>query len=137
MSRVRLKIGDVFTVPIDENRTGVGQGVGTYGKDAYYLAIFDVAAPVGAVDVDAALDSRVLFLALSMDAKVAAGHWAVVDNRSVRSDMPLPAYKEMVGGPDTWMLWTTLASDGVQPGARKRSCCPTVRWLPLCDWRTR
>jgi hypothetical protein len=99
VSRSKLKVGDVFTVPIDESRTGVGQVVGTYGKDAYYFAIFDVAGPADSLDVDDAVGKRVLFLALSLDAKLAAGHWSVIDHRPVRSDMPLPAFKEAVGAP--------------------------------------
>ena len=39
--RARLHLGDVFTVPIDADRVGFGQVVGTYGKDAYYFAIYD------------------------------------------------------------------------------------------------
>jgi len=101
MSRLKLKAGDVFSVPIDDERVGVGQIVATYGKDAYYLAIFDVVAPDAAsIDLDQAPLGRVLFLALSLDAKLAAGHWSVVGNRPVHEQMPLPAFKEAVGSPD-------------------------------------
>jgi hypothetical protein len=100
VSRLKLKLGDVFTVPIDDARVGVGQIVGTYGKDAYYFAIFDVTVPAaGAMNLDDAVGQRVLFLALSLDAKLSAGHWTVVGNEPVRRDMPLPAFKEVVGGP--------------------------------------
>lgn len=91
----------MFTVPIDESRVGVGQVVATYGKDAYYFAIFDAVVPDGGpVDLERALLERVIFLALSMDAKLAAGHWRIVGNRPVREGMPLPAFKESVGGPE-------------------------------------
>jgi hypothetical protein len=101
VSRLRLKTGYAFTVPIDESRVGVGQVVATYGKDAYYFAIFDAVAPDAAsVDLERALLGRVIFLALSMDAKLAAGHWHIVGNRPVREGMPLPAFKESVGGPE-------------------------------------
>lgn len=101
MSRRRLKVGDVFTVPIDDGRAGIGQIVATYGKDAYYFAIFDVVAPnSGSIDLEQALNARVVFLALSLDAKLAAGHWALVGHQPVRQDMPLPAFKEAVGSPD-------------------------------------
>ena len=72
-----------------------------YGNDAYYFAIFDVvASDPAAVDVEEALDARVVFLALSLDAKLAAGHWTLVGHRPVSKTMPLPAFKEAVGGPD-------------------------------------
>ena len=101
MSRLKLKTGDVFSVPIDGARVGVGQIVATYGKDAYYFAIFDIVAPdVASIDLEQAPLGRVLFLALSLDAKLAAGHWNVVGHRPVREGMPLPAFKEAVGVPD-------------------------------------
>lgn len=98
--RRRWKIGDVFTIPVDEIRCGVGQIVGVYGDDAYYLAVYDYVAPqADYVDADEALQARVVFLALSLDAKLAAGHWTVVDSRAVPPSVHLPAYKEAVGGP--------------------------------------
>lgn len=101
MSRLKLKTGDVFAVPIDEARVGVGQIVATYGEDAYYFAIFDVtASDLGSIDLEQAPQQRVVFLALSLDAKLAAGHWSIVGHRPVREGMPLPAFKETVGSPD-------------------------------------
>ena len=101
MSRLKPKTGDVFSVPIDDLRVGVGQIVATYGKDAYYFAIFDtLAADEASVDLDEAVSARVVFLALSLDAKLAVGHWSVIGNRPVREGMPLPAYKEAVGEPE-------------------------------------
>jgi hypothetical protein len=101
MRRLSLKTGDVFSVPIDGDRVGVGQIVGTYGEHAYYFAIFDAVSAVGVpVDLDRAVRERVVFLALSLDAKFAVGDWAVIGSRAVRDDMPLPAFKEMVGGPE-------------------------------------
>lgn len=100
MSRLKLRIGDVFAVPIDEARVGVGQIVATYGKDAYYLAIFDAVAPDPvSIDVDHAPQQQVVFLALSLDAKLAAGHRSIVGNRPVRDGICLPAFEEAVGGP--------------------------------------
>jgi hypothetical protein len=101
VSRLKLKTGDVFSVPIDEARVGVGQIVATYGKDAFYFAIFDgTAADSASIDLEQAPKQRVVFLALSLDAKLAAGHWSVVGHRPVRDGMPLPAFKEAVGSPD-------------------------------------
>lgn len=93
-------VGDLFTIPVDDARFGVGQIVGTYGKDAYYLAVYDYVAPeADSIDVDEALEARVIFLALSLDAKLAAGHWTVIDHRAVPDSVHLPAYKEAMGGP--------------------------------------
>lgn len=94
-------VGDVFVIPVGDGRAGVGQVVGRYGADAYYFAVFDAVMPLElaksrAVD---AMSAPVLLLALSMDAKLHAGHWFTVGEAPVASDIPLPAYKEAVGTP--------------------------------------
>lgn len=95
----RPRVGDVFIVPTGDDRAGVGQVVATYGKDAYFFAIFDRVLPFSEASDQAvgALSAPVLFLALSMDAKLRAGHWIVVGRAPVAPSVPLPAYKEAVG----------------------------------------
>ena len=95
----RLKIGDVFLVPLDEIRVGVGQIVAKY-LSAYYLATFERVFERDATDVDEALRSPVVFLALSLDAKLALGHWPILANVQVSEHIPLPAFKEAFGSPD-------------------------------------
>jgi hypothetical protein len=97
----RLKTGDVFVVPLGDGRAGVGQVVGSYGKDAYFFAIFDAAFPADEVErrANEVVREPVLFVALSMDAKIHAGHWTVVGSSPVPEHVPLPAYKEAVGSP--------------------------------------
>ena len=97
-----IVVGDVFIVPTGDGRAGVGQVVGLYGKSSYYFAIFDAVLPleVAAERVMEALTSPVLFLALSLDAKIYAGHWTVVTRTAVHAAVRLPAYKVGVGGPE-------------------------------------
>ena len=78
---------------------GRGQVVASYGRDAYFFAIFDPVFPMGEVVESAAqaLTAPVLLLGLSMDAKIHAGHWTVVGRAGVDPAIPLPAYKEAVG----------------------------------------
>lgn len=131
MSRLKFKTGDVFTVPIDDSRVGVGQIVGTYGKDAFYFAIFDTATPdPSSLDLAQATQARVVFIALSLDAKLAAGHWSVVGNQPVQAGMPLPAFKEVVGSPDVSMSSTTQVADAGLPTGSRRRCCRTARSSP-------
>lgn len=96
MARARLVVGDVFTVPIDAQRSGVGQVVGTYENDAYYFAIYDAVVTDETPLPDPA-NCRILFLALSMDAKIFVGDWKVVGRQPVPADIPLPAFKVAVG----------------------------------------
>lgn len=100
--RFRLKVGDVFIIPLGDGRAGIGQVVGMYGKVSYYFAIFDLVLPLSEAKERAveALSGPVEFLALSMDGKLYAGHWQIVDRAPVREDLPLPAYKEAVASAD-------------------------------------
>jgi hypothetical protein len=96
VDRFELRVGDVFSVPIDDTRVGVGQVVATEEDDAaQYLAIFDAVAPnPDLIDIDQALQERLIFLALSYDGKLYNGHWAIVGNRPVAERIPLPAWRE-------------------------------------------
>jgi hypothetical protein len=103
----RIKLGDVFILPTDEGRNGIGQVV-ALGEhpEYYYLAVFDDVVPED-TPVDrllAGVESPVLFLGLSMAAKFTAGHWTVVGNRPVGSQVRLPAYKVSIGFPPAWEI---------------------------------
>ncbi|CAO1651121.1 Immunity protein 26 of polymorphic toxin system [Salinibacterium sp. NYA9b] len=95
----KIVIGDVFIVPTGDGRAGVGQVVGLYRKSYYYFAIFDAVLPleVAAERAIEALTSPVLFLALSLDAKIYVGHWTVVTRTAVHAAVRLPAYKVAMG----------------------------------------
>jgi len=97
----RLKVGDVFTVPVGDGRAAIGQIVGVYGKRAYYFAIYAAVFPLEESEsrVERALQGRLLFMALSMDAKIYVGDWIVLGSAPVDEAIPLPAYKEAVGWP--------------------------------------
>jgi hypothetical protein len=94
--RVQLRVGDLFLVPIDEARVALGQAAALYGQHAYFFAVFELVMHTENVAVDLALASPVSFMALSFDAKVAAGDWPIIGNRAVDPAWPLPAYKEIV-----------------------------------------
>ena len=100
--RPRPKVGDVFLIPAGEGNVGLGQVAARYGKDAYFLAVFDgiVAEENAASRIRDTLAGEVLFFGLSPDAKFYVGHWQIVSNLPVRADLPLPAYKEAVLSPD-------------------------------------
>jgi Immunity protein 26 len=96
-----LRVGDVFTVPLDDSRVGLGQVVARYvHRGHFYLALFEPGFPVGELPSASEVTALpIAFLALSMDAKVHAGHWVVVGNAPLPERLPLPAFKEAVGSP--------------------------------------
>lgn len=98
----RFSVGDVFTVPVEDDRVGYGQIVDEWGESGghFYFAIFDGVYPRGdVVDLDEVLSRPVVILALSMDPLLLHEHWQVVDHRDVVEGLPWPAYKEGVSPP--------------------------------------
>jgi hypothetical protein len=101
--KLKLSVGDVFSVPIDADRVGYGQIVSPWGESGghFYFAIFDwVGSADEAPDIDAIVSAPLLLLALSMDALLFHQHWRVVGHHDVDgSAIPWPAYKEGVSPP--------------------------------------
>ncbi|MBU4215321.1 MAG: immunity 26/phosphotriesterase HocA family protein [Actinobacteria bacterium] len=95
--KARLELGDVFAVPLDDTRAGIGQVVATYGQGAFYFAIFDLMVhPDDAINrVDEALAAPLLFLAPSLDARLPVPYLTVIGERPVREGLPLPAHREV------------------------------------------
>ncbi|MCL2422853.1 MAG: hypothetical protein FWD11_03000, partial [Micrococcales bacterium] len=93
----RLELGDVFSMPLDRSRAGIGQVVATYGQGAFYFAIFDLLVHPDAVEasIDTALAAAVLFLAPSLDSRLPVPYLTVVGSRPVRPGLPLPAHREI------------------------------------------
>lgn len=100
----RLHVGDVFTIPLDDERVGYGQIVRAQGQGHYYFAVFEGAYPrKEEPGLDAVLEGELALLALSLDALLYHDHWQIVGKREVNSAMVRwPAYKEGVSPPGTF-----------------------------------
>ncbi|WP_375429866.1 Imm26 family immunity protein [uncultured Friedmanniella sp.] len=101
----RIKVGDVFILPTNDGRNVVGQVVALGEQpQLYYLAVFDevISHDTPVERFLEATSSPVLFFGLSMNAKFKAGHWTMIGNKPVASNIKLPAYKETVGFPPKW-----------------------------------
>lgn len=101
MTADRLRVGDVFVIPLDVDHNGFGQVVARYLAGSVYIAIFETISS-GEVFPPLAdiVSAHVAFLALSHDAKIRVGDWSIIGNAPVSKKIPFPAYKEMVGGPE-------------------------------------
>jgi hypothetical protein len=90
-------VGDVFLVPLDRERYGIGQLAGDW-KGELYVVIFDKLVSLNAspADVDGA---GLQFAALTLDAKFHHGDWPLVGNRRDNlPHLPQPWFKVGVGG---------------------------------------
>lgn len=90
----KLREGDVFAIPLSDDRVTVGQSVCHDGAGIHFLAAFGGSfESMTDIDIDAAIAESIVFLALSADALVYHGRWPVIGTRPVQDDLPFPAYK--------------------------------------------
>lgn len=102
--RLKLRVGDIFSVPIDDRRVGYGQIAASWGEGHYYFAVFEGVYSVDEQpEFDAVVSAPLLLLALSLDALLFHEHWRLVGHRDVdQAAIPFPAYKEGVSPPGTF-----------------------------------
>lgn len=89
----KAHVGDVFLVPIDESRFGIGQIAGDW-KGELYIIIYDAVYATASVDPTIAVSAPFLFAALSLDAKLHNGSWKIIGNVTSNLDsIPQPVFK--------------------------------------------
>jgi hypothetical protein len=90
-------IGDVFIVPLDGERYGIGQIAGDW-KGELYIVVYDkvVSREASPTEVD---DAELQFAALTLDAKLHRGDWQVIGNqRNNLGGIPQPWFKVSMAG---------------------------------------
>ena len=96
--KIRVKVGDVFLIPIDETTWVVGQLVRKKGSQLY-VAIFADRYSSTDVDPKSILDKKPLFLVLTLDALLYHGMWPIIGNvQENRNSIPEPAFKVGIWG---------------------------------------
>lgn len=89
----KARAGDVFLIPIDETRWGIGQIAGDW-KGELYIVIFDAVWHDRNVDPATVNTSKPLFAALSLDAKIHHGDWPIIGNVAANlGAIPQPVFK--------------------------------------------
>ena len=89
----KAHVGDVFLVPIDGSRRGIGQIAGDW-KGELYVVIFDAVYGDENVDPKSVVTATPLFAALSLDAKIHNGDWRIIGNVTENLDgIPQPVFK--------------------------------------------
>jgi hypothetical protein len=93
----KLVMGDVFLIPLDERRYGIGQLAGNW-RGELYVVIYDkvVSAEASPADVD---NEPLQLAALTLDAKLHRGDWRIIGNRKENLEtIPQPWFKVGVEG---------------------------------------
>ncbi len=91
------KVGDVFLIPIDESRSGIGQVAGDWQGELYVVVFDKVVSP--AAGTGEAVGAGLLFAALTLDAKFFHGDWTIIGNApEALASIPQPIFKVDQGG---------------------------------------
>ena len=89
----KAHVGDVFLVPIEGSRSGIGQIAGNW-KGELYIVIYDAVFEGENVDPKQVVGAKPLFAALSLDAKIHHGDWRIIGNVTENlAGIPQPVFK--------------------------------------------
>ncbi|BFO67004.1 Imm26 family immunity protein [Chryseobacterium sp. KCF3-3] len=94
--RFKLNVGDVFTIPLENDEFGIGQIVYMPNhKHNFIMIVFDKKYNLKEeVDLNGLQDLKVLFLGYTVDAKLYHKHWEIIGNTlSNLSSVKFPCYK--------------------------------------------
>jgi hypothetical protein len=144
----KARVGDVFLVPIDHSRFGIGQIAGDWNGELYII-IYDTIYGSDDVDPVSVLYGRPLFAALSLDAKIHCGDWQIIGNVKDNLDqIPQPTFKVNQGAQvfleTRDRSVTRRASDSESRDLRLRTVVAPVRienalkaWQGIGDWNSK
>ena len=123
---MRVSVGDIIAIPVDEHRYSVAQVIANYLKTHFYLAVFGLEPqfnPPTTIDADVLDSTEMVLLALTNDARVRPGMWSVVASGRVSRRAWLPGHLTATA-PDQFIVMD-------HAGARRRpataSECVRVR----------
>lgn len=127
----RVRIGDVFQIPLDDERTGYGQVVAKR-MSAYLVILFKAADPAeGTLELSSIINGKIAGMAETLDSKLWNGDWPVVGNTPPDwSRICLPNYKVAYGGPDNMHV---EAYDGKRHRPATRREIEMLRFREVCS----
>lgn len=92
---MKLKVGDIFTIPVSEEKTGFGQIVNIPNKNNFIIVVFENIYTgkewPSLIEITA---NKILFLGYTMDALLYHKYWQIIGNDySNLKTIKLPYYK--------------------------------------------
>lgn len=97
---MKINEGDIFLITISEKLKVVGQIIyNEVGPNPLFVALYrSVIDNERLINLDEILDSEIIFLTNTLDAKLWNGDWKIIDNREPNSlRIPLPYFKYGTG----------------------------------------
>ena len=90
---IKVKVGDVFLIPIKGEEWVGGQLLANRMKELY-VAVYPKLVKKGETSVEDIIQQEPLFLALTLDAKLWHGHWPIIGNTKKNiHTLPQPFFK--------------------------------------------
>jgi hypothetical protein len=92
---MRLKAGDIFTIPVSEQETGYGQIINIPDKSTFIIVVFQKIYKIEMTPVlEEICKDDILFGGYTMDALLYHKKWVIIGNFSLNIDkIKLPYYK--------------------------------------------
>ncbi|WDH97756.1 Imm26 family immunity protein [Paenibacillus urinalis] len=91
MRKKKVNIGDVFVIPIKENRYGYGQVV-LFGSFFKIFIAFDFITDEKITDIKEILSKDIIILIRSNLVFIEDGYWTILGNAELPVDLALPEY---------------------------------------------
>jgi Immunity protein 26 len=92
----KLKVGDIFKIPISNDFDGFGQIINIpLTNNVFIIIVFDkIYDNRKILNIDEILNNKILFLGYTMDALLYHKHWTVIGNQTMNiSKIKLPYFK--------------------------------------------
>ena len=91
----KLKMGDVFKIPVSNEKTGYGQIIELHDKNAFIIGVFKELYFIQDLpNLEKILEDEILFLGYTMDALIYHKYWEIIGNNlSNLTIVKLPYYK--------------------------------------------
>lgn len=96
MGKLKLKVGNVFSIPINDNEVGFGQLINfPRTKDVFIMIVFDYKEKIkDNYNLEKICSSKILFLGYSLDAKLQHKDWNIIGEFTNNiSNIILPYHK--------------------------------------------
>ena len=92
---MKLKEGDVFSIKVNENKNGYGQIVKVPNRNNFIIVVFEYLwDSTDTPDLKGIINTPILFMGYTLDAKLYHKHWAIVGNYQENLiNIDLPCYK--------------------------------------------
>jgi hypothetical protein len=103
---IKPSVGDVFQIPVSRDTVGYGQVLASIKPNPLYIGVFEPLFPSHAMpELKEILESPLLLLATSLDAKIWHGLWPIVGHTPpVLDNVPFPAFITSIGQRNEYFL---------------------------------